>query len=102
MKLHELKTHPEHFAGIWDGRQKHQVLHADRLFTAGDKVHLREVDPGRDAATGRWIEAKITCVTPPGTCELPDHICVVSLDVIERHIADFAKAKYGVALGGPG
>lgn len=94
-RLHELKTHPQHFAGIWEGRQRHDIRVADRLFTAGDRAHLREYDPERDAATGRWIEAKITCVTEPGTFELPDHICVMTYDVVEKHIADFAKGKYG-------
>lgn len=94
-RLHELRTHPEHFAGIWEGRQKHEVRTADRLFVAGDRAHLREFDPGRDSATGRWMEVQISYVTEPGTLELPVHVCVLSYDVIERHIASFAKAKYG-------
>lgn len=94
-KLHELKSWHENFAGIWEGRQKHDVRKADRLFRPGDRVHLREYDPARGTYTGRWIEATITAWTEPGTWELPDHVCVLSYDVVERHIADFAKATYG-------
>jgi hypothetical protein len=98
MSLHELKSWPENFAAIWDARAKADVRRADRDYRPTDRVHLREWDPERGAYTGRWMEIKITHVTAVGTWELPAHLCVLHYDVIERHIADFAKARYGDTL----
>jgi hypothetical protein len=90
-----MKSWPENFAGIWDERQKHDVRRYERRYLAGDRVHLREWNPATQAHTGRWMEVRITFVTQPDTWDLPVHICVLSYEVVERHIADFAKAKYG-------
>jgi hypothetical protein len=65
---HELKTWPDFFQAIIDGRKNFEVRYDDRGFQAGDRVVLREWDPNKltlglsskdTQYTGRWLGAKI-------------------------------------------
>ena len=55
---HELKTWPEFYEAIVDGRKNFEVRCDDRGFQAGDSVYLREWDPSR-GYTGRRLTARI-------------------------------------------
>jgi hypothetical protein len=63
MTVHELRTWPEPFALTWEGVKTAEFRADDRDFAEGDRLRLREYDPARDAYSGRWIEADVTCCT---------------------------------------
>ena len=70
--IHELKTWPEYFAAVLDGRKRFEIRQNDRSFAAGDRVVLREYDPVLGTYSGRSIAAEIWYVTDfaqkPGWC----------------------------------
>lgn len=57
---HELKTWPDFYEAILDGRKNFEVRRDDRGFQAGDLVYLREYDPASGGRyTGRSLQARI-------------------------------------------
>jgi hypothetical protein len=62
MEMHDLKTWPEFFNRVWDGRKRAELRRNDRGFMVGDAVTLREFDPVREEYTGREVIAEITDV----------------------------------------
>lgn len=66
MKVHELKTWPEHFAAVASGRKRHEIRAADRPFAEGDLLILREYDPDRSLYSGSALAVEVTHVTMPG------------------------------------
>lgn len=86
-KIHELRTWPEPFEALWEGRKVHEVRRMDRPFSVGDTLRLREWDPRRDPNiryTGREVRARISYISLPATFGLADDVCVMSLVGIER------------------
>lgn len=81
--LHELKTWPGPFEGVISGDKRHEIRKADRDFSAGDTLRLREWDPNTKAYTGRSIDVAVTYLSPGGSWGLPVGLCVMSI-VIER------------------
>lgn len=79
MKIHELKTWPEPFEALVDGRKHHEVRTTDRRFEVGDRLLLREWDPEERAYTGREQSRVVTYATWGGTFGLPFGLCVMSL-----------------------
>jgi hypothetical protein len=90
--VHELKTWPEPFAAVLDGRKRYEIRKDDCGFAVGDVLHLREWVPGRAAFgfddparyTGRSLRAHITYKSEGGTWGLPADVCVLSISVA-RH-----------------
>lgn len=82
--IHELKTWPEPFEGVWSGEKTHEIRRDDRPFAAGDGLRLVEWSP-IDGYTGRWIDADVTCVTRDGAWGLPPGLCVMSIRISDRH-----------------
>lgn len=62
--IHDLKTWPEFFAAIVDGRKRFEIRRHDRPFTVGDDLCLREWDPGTGEYSGRLFWARVTYLTP--------------------------------------
>ncbi len=86
MTTHELKTHPEPFAALLDGRKRHEIRRADRPFAVGDVLVLREWKPQVKRSltgkyTGRTLTCRVTYLTPGGAWGLPDKLCVMSVEV---------------------
>jgi len=77
MTTHELKTWPEPFDAIWNGKKTFEVRKNDRGFEVGDVVVLREYTPSTGVYSGRQVSAKIGYVLTGWG--LPDGICVFSL-----------------------
>jgi len=107
VKTHELKTWPDPFEAIWDGRKRYEVRENDRDFHVGDALRLREFEPHAPCAgsgrvwdngdrtdcgcekphglyTGRVLDAKVTYMTESGSWGLPDDLCVLSIEVESR------------------
>lgn len=79
---HELRTWPQSFVPLVEGRMHHQIRRRDRPFAVGDKLVLREWDPKRDPNlryTGRVVTATVSYLSMPATFGLPDDVCVMSL-----------------------
>lgn len=74
MSVHELKTWPEYFVPITEGRKNFEYRKNDRGFEVGDILLLREYEPdGMGRYTGRFVERHVTFVllgplmgVPPG------------------------------------
>ena len=92
MRIHELKTWPEPFEAVLDGRKCYEIRRDDRGYAVGDVLHLREWHPcdcddyevpraGCDggAYTGREAFRTVTYLTPGGAWGLPADLCVMSI-----------------------
>jgi len=62
--VHDLKVWPSYFQDMWDGNKVSDVRKDDRGYFCGDRLVLREWNPGDGPAgfTGRHLEAIITHV----------------------------------------
>jgi hypothetical protein len=63
--FHDLKSWPDYFQPIWDGRKRFDMRRDDRPFKPGDTVRLREYLPESQAYTGRVLVADIAYVQRP-------------------------------------
>ena len=80
---HELKTWPEYFEAVWDGRKAFEIRKNDRNFQVGDWLILREWGPITDYS-GREIYAEVTYVLPGGKFGIEPGLCVLSIIVKGR------------------
>ncbi len=74
-RVHVLKTDPEPFQHMLDGRKTAEVRYNDRGFEVGDTLDLREFDPLFQTWSGRALCRKITHILtgyglPAGTVML--------------------------------
>ena len=57
MKRHELKTDPDVFRAVLEGRKTYEIRRNDRGFAVGDELLLRETRfTGAEIAAGRPLE----------------------------------------------
>ncbi len=59
---HELKTWPDHFQAILEGRKTFELRRDDRGFQENDWLVLREYAPDTDEYTGREVRTWISHV----------------------------------------
>lgn len=85
MGTHELKTWPEPFEAVWDGRKTYEIRNNDRGFVIGDTLVLREWHKDR-GYSGRVVKAKVSYATPGGEWGLPSGVVVMALADVERSI----------------
>ena len=57
---HALKTWPEYFEEMREGRKKFEIRYNDRAFRVGDILLLREYLPTTKCYTGRELKAVVT------------------------------------------
>jgi hypothetical protein len=82
---HELKTWPEPFDSVAEGKKTYELRVNDRGFQSGDLLLLRRYDPMTRRYTGRELSARIGYITIGGEWGLPAGLCVFSLlDVKEE------------------
>lgn len=84
---HQLKTWPEPFEAMLDGRKTFEFRFDDRAFMVEDILTCREWDPAKGPAlapTGRWLRAKVTYVLHGGRFGLPVGYVVLGV----RRISD--------------
>jgi hypothetical protein len=83
--IHHLKTWPDPFEAVWQGRKRAEFRKADRNFRVGDILHLMEFDPDkRPHFPGRWVRAEITDVRLGGPFGIPEGYAMLSMDVYDR------------------
>ena len=93
-RTHHLKTWPEPFQAVLDGRKRHEMRVDDRGFGVGYTLELDEWDPDRTRVvesdisvqgvtnyTGRKIIADVTYITYGSSFGLPANLCVMSIMV---------------------
>ena len=61
-KVHELKSWPEFFLDIHNGKRTFDLRKNDRNFKVGDVIKLREWEPTTNAYSGREILKRITYI----------------------------------------
>ncbi len=92
---HLLKIWPGEFEAVRCGEKRHEVRRADRDFSVGDSLILREFIPELDQATGRpsrdeqgatigrftnhELLRTVSYITPAGAWGLPKDLCVLSI-----------------------
>lgn len=85
MKTHELKTWPSYFEAIQKREKLFEVRKNDRDFSVGDKLRLREFDPGKDAVINDWKYTKreqtviVTSILHGGQFGIEPGYCVMSI-----------------------
>jgi hypothetical protein len=82
--IHRLKTWPGPFEAIRLGAKKHEIRVNDRGFATGDLLRLEEWDPDTEAYTRRIMIMRATYITFGGQWGLPDNLCVMSIERVER------------------
>lgn len=75
---HVLKTWPEFFEAVLDGRKTFEIRKNDRDYHEGDSLVLQEWDPKDQKYTGRRVEARVTYATDGGAlgCLAEGHVCM--------------------------
>lgn len=76
---HELKTWPEFYHAILQGRKTFEVRKADRDFAVGDQLLLREWDQIAGRYTGRKAMWKITYIMHGGDFGIQPGYCVLGI-----------------------
>lgn len=79
MAQHRLKTWPEPFLAVREGRKRHEVRKFDRDFRVGDELLLCEWDPKTGEYTGAFWTVFVTAITEPGQYGLPADVGVMSI-----------------------
>lgn len=80
MITHDLKTWPEYFEAVWEGKKLFEVRKNDRHFRVGDQLCLREWNPGTREYTGRHVYTSVTFILPGGEFGVSEDYVVLSLD----------------------
>lgn len=79
-KAHLLKTEPEHFAAVRDGRKTFEVRStADRRFKLRDYLDLREWDPAAGQLTGERLVVRVVYMLE-GEPFLPPGLAVMGIE----------------------
>ena len=61
--IHKLKTHPEYFEAVLQGRKNFEIRQNDRNFKVGDWLELHEYDPKTNEYTARVILTRVSYMT---------------------------------------
>lgn len=86
--VHELKTHPEPFCAVWDGRKTYEIRKNDRGFVTGDLLWLNEWDPETQCYSGRAVLFEVLYMTSGGYWGLPAELCVLGGRMLMRRTFD--------------
>lgn len=82
--VHDVKAWCEPFAALWSKVKRHEVRVNDRGYQVGDILMQREWHAVELRYTGRWIRHRVTYMTEGGEWGIPEHLCVMSIQEIER------------------
>jgi hypothetical protein len=85
MTTHHLKTWPEPFEAVWDGRKTFELRRNDRAYTAGDVLVLQEWFPGEAEWGERVVRATVAYVIEGQFGLQPGHVCMALADVTKGY-----------------
>lgn len=92
---HNLKTWPEPFQAMWEGRKTYEVRVFDRTYETGDILRLFEYYPApAENFTGRYIRTEVMCITRPGLYGLPENVGVMGIKALEKLQIDPLRARH--------
>jgi hypothetical protein len=86
MATHELKSWPDQFQAMWNGRKRAEFRRDDRGYAVGDLLDLREWDPVRDRYTGFRLTARVTHLVRGPGFEVPRGFVVLSIEVLDAQV----------------
>lgn len=79
-RVHYLKTWPEYYKAVIEGRKRFELRRADRPFRVGDLVCLKEYRGDIDEFSGRYTVRRITYIMEgDGSFALRDGYCVLGI-----------------------
>lgn len=81
MTRHRLKTWPEYFQAVLEGRKKFEVRKFDRDFKEGDILELVEYDPETQTRSGREMDVIVGYLLPGGEFGIIEGFCAMSIKV---------------------
>ncbi len=85
---HDVKSWPDFFGPIVEGRRTHELRRNDRGYAVGDRMLLREFDPRIQQYTGRTATVEITSLTSgENPCAVSDQglhpdFCILSVRLV--------------------
>ncbi len=79
-QTHDLKTWPEPFQAVLDGRKRFEYRENDRGYSVGDTLHLMEWRPDTGNFTGRDTRVLVTYLVGDGEYGIPVGFCVMGVD----------------------
>ncbi len=95
---HTLKTWPEYYQAIIEGKKTFDIREDDRPFTVGDFVRLEEWNPTTKQLTGRIADYKITYLMRGGPFAVPGRV-ILSLGEVDPFAPVGYPAKTEVSEG---
>ena len=104
MNLHNLKTWPQYFDAIEQGRKTLEIRKNDRGFAVGDILRLLEYYPAQDKYTGNEAYVLVTDIlhgAPKGArgyFGVADGYCAMSIRVIQvsREVKQIINARHAM------
>jgi ParB family transcriptional regulator, chromosome partitioning protein len=79
-RLHELKTWPDLWWAVAEGRKTAEWRKNDRDYRLGDVLRLREYDPESGRYTGAWLDVIVThLISGPSPFGIPDGFVMMSI-----------------------
>lgn len=90
IEVHTLKTDPEAFRAVWEGKKTYEIRKNDRNFEIGDQLRLRETKyTGQEMANGkplkytdREVIAEVTHMLKGPCYGLQDGWCIMSIKTL--------------------
>jgi hypothetical protein len=82
---HALKTWPEYYKQVAEGKKNFEIRKMDRPFKVGEKIILQEWDNVNNCYTGRETEKRIDYILEGGMFGLMEDYCCMSLSDIESY-----------------
>ena len=79
MTDHNLKTWPQYFEAVRDGKKTFEVRRNDRGFQVGDRLSLQEWDPDEGKYTGRELHRYVSYMLTGPALGVEPGFCVLAL-----------------------
>lgn len=82
MRYHILKTWPDYFQKILEGRKTAEWRKNDRDFCFGDYLILQEYKPKEELYTGRVSLVRVTDIVQTESFGMPHGYCMMSIKIV--------------------